>query len=309
MRLVLLSLFLFLGMRPVLAGQNSSIWRIYPIEHFNIYYQPEDSLNARKVGRILQSEYPSISHDLQVSLASPVGLFIAPSYQSFLRLTGGAIPHWGEAVADPIKQIIVLKSPRWSVSTANLKTIVIHETVHVLLGQIVGSARIPRWLNEGLAVYFSGETGYFGGKQISRAQLTKQLIPLETIDAVLSFEQNKAQLAYQEAYYAVVYMVEQYGESAIPELLRALRKYKNFHVAFQRTFGESLYQFEQEWRYYLKKKYRWSIFMEFESLLWVLIFVLFVLVFVILLYKNRKTVARWDAEDALPPPSDPGKLS
>ena len=282
-------------------------WRVYPLEQFNIYYQPEDSLNAVAIGQILKTEYPAIARELETSLPSPVGLFIAPSYRSFLRLTGGAIPHWGEAVADPIRQIIVVKSPRWTNSADNIKTIIIHETVHILVGQIVGEARVPRWLNEGLAVYFSGDTNYFGGKEISRAQLTRQLIPLETIDAVLGFEKNKAHLAYQEAYFAVVYMIEQYGESAIPELLRNLRTSGNFNVAFRMTFGQSLYQFEQEWRLYLEEKYRWSFFVEFEAFLWAFIVLLFLLAFLMILRRNRKTVAQWDAEDVLPP-TDPGKL-
>ena len=287
-------LLLFTG---AAQAQSQSAWRIFPIENFNIYYQPEDSLNALHIARILLAEYPPISRELEVTVASPIGLFIAPSLGSFNKLTGGAIPHWGGAVADPNKQLIILKSPRWSQQNRSLRQIIIHEVVHILVGRLAGNAHVPRWLNEGIATYFAGETGYAEGKELSRAQLTKQLIPLDNIDAVLSFKTLKAHLAYQQAYLAVVYIAERYGESALPELLRALREKGEIHAAFRATFGLSLEQFETEWRAYLKQKYRWSFLREFDTFLWVFIVLLFLIVVAVIIRRNRKTVSRWERED------------
>ncbi|MDQ7065598.1 MAG: peptidase MA family metallohydrolase [candidate division KSB1 bacterium] len=292
---------LILWLAAPVTGQNRSIWRNLPSKPFNIYHQPEDSLNARAIANILREEFPLIQHDLEFELQSPVGIFIAPSYQSYLRLTGGAIPHWGEAVADPQKQIIVLKSPRWARSSGSLKTLVMHEVMHIVLGQMTNHAPIPRWFNEGVSIYFSGDPGYLEGKTISRAQVTKQLIPLDAIDAVLSFKQGKAHLAYFESFLAVTFMVEQYGESAIAKLLENLRTVRDFRFAFQKTFGQTLPSFEREWRFYLEKKYRWSIFHEFDTLLWLGIIVLFFLVFFIILIRNRRTLSKWEAEDSVPP--------
>ncbi len=287
------------------GAQNRSIWRNLSVAPFNIYHQPEDSLNAEAVARILREEFPLVRYDLDVALDTPVGIFIAPSYQSYLRLTGGAIPHWGEAVADPQKQIIVLKSPRWARSSGTLKTLVMHEVMHIVLGQMTDHAPLPRWFNEGVAIYFSGEPGYLEGRIISRAQVANQLIPLDAIDAVLTFQQGRAHLAYFESFLAVSFMVEQYGESAIRELLETVRRVRDFRYAFQKTFGQTLPAFEREWRFYLEKKYRWSIFLEFDTLLWLGIIVLFLLIFIIILIRNRRTMARWEAEDSgLPPASE-----
>lgn len=287
------------------APAQKPAWRTLSTKYFNVYYQPDDSLNALSIGHILVEEYPPVSNELEVILDSPIGVFIAPTKASFIKLTGGHIPHWGEAVADPTKQLMIVKSPRWSRPSENLRIIIIHELVHILVQKRAQNAAVPRWLNEGLAIYFSGETSHFGGKEVSRAQLTEQLIPLETIDHVLTFESLRAHLAYQEAYLAVVHMVEQYGESALPALLQALAETNDIDAAFRKTFGVSIKQFELEWRYYLKKKYKWSVLSEFEGLLWVGLVLLFLLAFVLLLVRNRRTVARWEAEEDMPAGSPP----
>ena len=127
--------------------------------------------------------------------------------------------------------------------------------------------------------------------------MTKQLLPLDQIDAVLSFKTVKAHLAYQQAYLAVVYIVERYGESALPELLRSLREKGEIHAAFRATFGLSLEQFEAEWRAYLKQKYRWSLLREFDTFLWVFIVLLFFIAVAVIIRRNRKTASRWERED------------
>lgn len=297
-RNLLFGIWLVLFAVPGLYAQDSSIWRRVADGYFTVYFQPEDSLNAKTILAILREEYPLIRHDMDAELNIPVGLFIAPSFQSFTRLTGGAVPHWGEAVADPIRQIIVIKSPRWARPSDALRTIVIHELIHLMTGQMAGPVRVPRWLNEGLAIYFSGETQYLEARQVSRAQLTRQLIPLESIDAVLSFEQNKAHLAYAESFLAVSFLIEQYGENSIPILLNHLRKSGDFRMAFQKTYGQPFFQFEKEWRYYLKEKYRWSIFLEFETIVWGGIVLLFFIAVLAIFYRNRRTMARWEAEES-----------
>lgn len=288
---------LFAGLWSASGAASEPTWRTFATRYFNIYYQPSDSLNAIQAADILADELPVISRELNVALESPIGVFIAPTRSSFIKLTGGNVPHWGEAVADPAKQIIILKSPRWSRPSMNVRIILVHELVHILVQKRAGNASVPRWLNEGMAIYFSGETSHYGGKEVSRAQLTDQLIPLATIDQVLSFETLRAQLAYQESYLAVVYIADQYGESALPKLLQSLSEASDLNLAFQKTFGLSVLQFEREWHAYLKQKYHWSIFSEFESVLWIGATLLVFLAFWLIVRRNRRTVKKWEEEE------------
>lgn len=299
MRFVKISLLLLLLFTPFATTAQEAWfeWQAMYADKFNIFYHRDDSLNAIAISEILSDEYPSISAELGADVEAPIGIFIAPSKYRFNVLTGGAIPHWGEAVADPGKQIIVIKSPRWTNSQGSQRVIVIHELVHILVHAAAGEAVVPRWLNEGLAIYYSGETSHFGGSELSHAQLSEQIIPLNQIDGLLNFGQPKAHLAYQEAYLAVVYLIESYGQSAIPILLQSLKEKQSINAALQEAFGITFVQFEREWRQYLVEKYKWSFLVEFDNYLWLLIFLLFILAIIAMIIRKRRTLAKWEAEN------------
>lgn len=302
----LLLVFLLFSIK-CFAGQDEAIdWQVLYSDKFNIFYHQRDSLNAVAISNILKAEYPSISAELGADVSSPIGIFIAPTRYRFRVLTGGMLPHWGEAVADPGRQIIIVKSPRWSQSTSNFRVVVIHELAHVLVGAATGDAKVPRWLSEGLSIYFSGEISHFGGSELSHAQLTEQIIPLSQIDDVLDFEQQKAHLAYQESYLAAIYLLEAYGQGALPALLQALRETGNINLAFREAFGISFLQFESDWRQFLIERYKWSFLLEIDKYLWLLIILLFFLALFAMFLRKRRTLARWESEDA--PPSPPSEI-
>ncbi len=284
-------------------GQTHSArspWKTLSTAVFTVYYQSGDSLNARTVLTILEKEFPSLSYELGVRVTSPIGVYIAPSRISFNRLTGGAIPHWGEAVADARKQIIIVKSPRWFRSNNRPRTLLTHELVHILVGMATRNAPLPRWLNEGLAIYISGETEYADGREIAHARFSDQLIPLDRIDAMFSFEKFRAHLAYQQAFSATAYLVETYGHTAIPALLKNMSTERNFQRAFRKTFGITPQRFEQDWRTWLDDKYRFTFLVDFEYWLWLVIVVLFFAAFLLVQRRKRRKLAEWHQQELGP---------
>jgi len=265
---------------------------------FNVYFEKEDSTNAQKIFNILQAEYPPLSSSLQTKVKAPIGVFMTANEDDFNRATGGSIPHWGHAAADAGRQLIFLKSPRWTNSTDDPRITIIHELTHILVGQAAGKAAVPRWLNEGLAIYYSGDQNYFAGVETSQAQLADQLIPLKKINGLLAFQQTKAHLAYQESYLAVIFLVEQYGESSIAILLQALREKRTIEAAFEKAFGTSLAQFELDWKAFLKERYKWAFLIEFDKLLWFFIIVLLFAAVTAVYFRRQKTLKKWANEAA-----------
>ncbi len=291
---------------PLPPRFQNAPWRTISHEKFNVFHHVDDSLNAATIASILHDEYPSISRELGSDVSAPIGVFITKDQAQFTKMTGGGIPHWGEAVANPKRQIIYLKSPRWSQIGDHPRTVVVHELVHILVGNAVRDVRVPRWLTEGLAVYFSGDLEHIGATKISQAQLNDQLLTLREIERMLVFGHAKANLAYQQSYFAVVYLAEKYDASAFPLLLNALNESGGIDGAFQEVYGFSVAEFEREWRAYLKSKYRWSFLAEFDTLLWVFIPLLFLLAVVISYFRNRRKKAQLDAEeDQYASPYDP----
>ena len=153
------------------------------------------------------------------------------------------------------------------------------------------------WLNEGLAVYYSGEKGFASGSLVSKALVTNSIIPLSEIDEVLQFHVEKAQLAYQQSYLAVDYLFEEYGSDAVKNIIHKLGQGLNINQAFLDGINLDLWQFEDEWYEYIKRKFRWHFLVEFENFLWVFILVLFILGFLLVRRRNKRIIQQWQEED------------
>ncbi|KAA3619686.1 MAG: hypothetical protein DWQ05_02885 [Calditrichaeota bacterium] len=295
LRYLWLVLVLVLATTTALA-QSQSPWKSLDGESFSILYQRKDSLNAQNIFNILSEDFFSINYEIKANVATPIQVFIAPTKSGFQHLTNSSIPHWGEAVAIPSQQKIIVKSPRWHRPSQQLRIILNHELVHVLAGIATGQTRLPRWFNEGLAIYVSGDLRYIDGKELPHAVANDQVLKLKEIDSVLSFHQLRANLAYQQSFATIQYIVEAYSHTSLPKLLNYIAEFKDFNRGFHKTFGFTITQFELEFRQYLEKKYQYSFLLDFESWLWALMLLLFFLAVGIKKYRNHKKLQQWENE-------------
>jgi hypothetical protein len=117
-----------------------------------------------------------------------------------------------------------------------LKKVLFHEYTHAVVDSI--TQRCPKWINEGLAEYFSG-----GNKQ-----KIGQLIPLRNIEnSFLGLSNRNAHIAYQESYSAVSYLIEKYGMHKMKEMLVSLSKGSDPDQAFSSAFSKTYTDFIKEW--------------------------------------------------------------
>ncbi len=290
--LIIISFFL-----SSISLATDSQWQKITRSIFVVYFQVNDLQNSEKILNSLQSSYLRLSQEIGVELVDSVVVFITPSKEVFQKMVGENIPQWSDGIAAPIHNTIILKSPRWIPSETDNKAIATHELTHIILARAVKGNPIPRWFNEGLAVYYSGEKGYASSTLVSKALLTDSIIPLNDIDEVLQFHVDKAQLAYQESYLAIDYLMNQYGSDSVKKIIQKLGDGLNLNQALLRVIDLDLWEFEDEWLDYIKRKYRWHFMIEFDNYLWVLILALFIIGFIIMRRRNKKTIQRWQMED------------
>lgn len=296
MKKIFLCVHLMLSFFTFLQGQHLSPWQSLRGESFVVLYQQMDSLNAQNIYKILSEDFYSINYEIGATLEQPVRIFIAPTESGFTRMTGESFPHWGEAVAIPAHQQVIVKSPRWYRPSQQMKIILCHELVHVLVAAATANVELPRWFNEGLAIYVSGDLRFVEGKELPRAVSSGHLLKLREINSVLSFQQLQASLAYQQSFAAVQYLVDTYSHSSLPKLLQNIATYTNFQRGFYKTYGMSVLDFEEEYRTYLDDKFRYSFLLDFETWLWVIMVGLFFLAVIIRKFKNRQKIKQWEEE-------------
>jgi hypothetical protein len=285
-----------------ISSSGNQQWNRIAGSIFIIYHQESDVQNSKKILNSLQSCYVRLSREIGVTSDS-IFIYITPSKKVFDQIAGSDFPKWSDGFAAPLKNLIILKSPNWMPPGTDIEAIAIHELTHIILNRAAKGNVIPRWFNEGLAVFYSGEKGYAASTLISKALLTSSIIPLGDIDEVLQFHKEKAQLAYQQSYLAVDYLFRHYGKEAVKYIIDKLGEGIDLNQAFIEVIDRDLWEFEDEWYQYIKQKHRWHFLVEIDNYLWVLILALFVFGFIVIRRRNKRTIARWQEEEETSEPN------
>ncbi len=302
MKLLLKKLSLLIGFSLLIHTNVVSQTNWYTLESslFRIYYSENEERTAEQLSSLLETGYADLSSKTGLNITDTVNVFLCPTDEIFNELTGKFIPHWGEGIADPVRNLIILRSPKQYQNHARFPKLVLHELTHIMVGHSTQRpATIPRWFNEGVAIYFSQDKEFSIGEAISKALISKSLIPLDEIDDVLKFQQEKARLAYEESYSAVLFLEERFGYDDLLQLIRELKKGREFGQAFTDVFGLDFFEFEWEWHKFIEKKYRWRFLFDFGTYLWIFILILFILVIIAIRLRNRKILSQWEREERM----------
>jgi len=280
-----------------------------------IQHSPQDSALARDIPRVLDAILPDIQRDLAMHAAGPYAIVIAPSREYYNHYLISGLPKWSGAYAVPAMRTLVMKSPRWDRPENDFGKTLIHEMVHLLLHERIKGQPAPRWLEEGLALFYEEPRDWDYPLALSKALFTRSLIPLDQIDAVLSFHPSQAALAYQESYSVVNYFLGLYDLDGLLILLEGLQARESLEAIFVRATGSPFSAFEQEWQRYVQDRYSYHWLSEWDTFLWLFILLLAAAAFLWIRRRNRRTVQEW-AEPQTAAPStgsataeEPGPLS
>lgn len=137
-----------------------------------------------------------------------------------------------------------------------------HEYTHYLLTQ-KSHNNLPLWMHEGIAKYFEGKwreseeflsplmktvlaEGLANDYMIALSAMMPSLAKLKT--------QEDVQLAYAEVATMVDFMIQEQGESILPDLLDDLASGQEFEAALKFRLGTDLITFQENWKNFMKRK-------------------------------------------------------
>lgn len=287
---ILMPLFLsFAWIHPALSE-----WMSMERGWVRIHYHQADAGNVEAIIDAVNSGRLNIESMLGVEYRGRFDIYLASKSAEFGELTGWKLPGWTQGVALTEERIVVLKSPKFSGSAMDLAKAAQHEFIHIFLAEEVG--RVPLWLNEGLAVFLSGE-GYFDARTLHQASLGRKIISFREMESVLQFDPLKAQLAYSQALSAVQYLVAEFGTQALKKIFSGLSSGKNFDRAFFEATGLWPDEFENEWMDKVQSDYRFAFLKDLTYYLSFIFGPLAILSGVFLWYRRRKTILRWKEEE------------
>lgn len=288
----LLTFLLFLW--TILSSQVNGEWATITSPDFILTYDPLDEKVAEEVLEFAEEGLERISKSLGFRPREKTTIYLCSTQKQFRQLTRGGVPDWGIGCALPKSGTIVLKSPRAARRNLDLKTIVSHEISHILLGKALGGIRPPRWFDEGLAIHQSKEWRLGDGLTLAWASLSNSIIPLSQLENSFPTEERRANLAYTEGFSAVSFMVTNYGEESLMELISCLGKTGDMDRAFGESLGLGYSEFESSWLQWVKRTYNLPYLFSTTPLFWGGVAVLLLLIFLVKRSITKRRLAKLD---------------
>lgn len=308
---------------PSVAQNPASItWHYHSTPRFVIAYREADKTLAIRVLDELQQRQQQLAAQLGYQPRRVITVFLCPTQPIFDRMTGGVVPHWGEAAANNEQWRIFLKTPAASDTRELLPVTVTHELAHLCLAELATPTQavdarpnsLPRWFNEGAAILLSGEPRYADPTLISRALLTNSIVEFDEIDDLLSFHSARAGLAYAESYHAVHFMITRFGAEAVRQFAQAFGVHNDARKAFHAAFNEDLWDFEVAYFDYLRQHFRWYFLLDESFLFGMVIVILLIAGFLLTRWRARRKMKEWekegdaDEQENFPPEVDENKI-
>ena len=257
-----------------------------------VRHHPDDADEVGKIVRLVEQARERFNALADTQLTATITVVAAGSRGEYDEITDGMLPEWSSAAAIPSRRTIyIILEP----SAKPLEFTIPHEVSHVLLAQI-SRYIVPRWFDEGLAMYVAGDWSIHDSFLLARGAIFEGLIPLAKVDDVLAFNRDLAWLAYVQSFAAVKWLEQTWGESGIRILIRATG-HVHFDRAMQAATDLDTRTFERLWYERNRKGYALTALADDMWIWTVLIPALFAVALVVRWYKNRRTMRRWREED------------
>ena len=296
--IILIGAFLLFIFHPPRTGHASGYLTIKT--PYCVFFFVEDDRNvAERLADSSTEIVEGINKALGVDFAAAIRVYIADrgAFQG-LQPSATIFPESVVGVAYSRSSLIILKSPRdvSSIETDLVKTF-IHELTHIILGSAFNQdEEIPRWLNEGIALYVSGEWSFNRVSAMTRAVLTDSMIPLSELTHAFPKSSRDLQLAYAQSFYLVSFLITRYGRESFHTFIRLYSQRKKLEETLFQVYSLSIFELEEEWKDFLEMRFSWIPIITSSTTLWFIITVIFVYGYFNKRRKVKVTLKEWEEE-------------
>jgi hypothetical protein len=287
----------FLLSTPIMAAADPESLQT---EHFNIVFSPANRRLATELARLCEEIYDEVVADVGVAPRPGIEVIIAQSHETFLARQPHAMkaPEWAAGLAYPERNLMILKAPDAALygSIDPFRTFR-HELAHLVLHQALAGIRIPRWLDEGLAMYEAKEWTLRTTAVISAVTLKKNYIPLGNLKDAFPVDFNAAERAYAQSFSMVSYLFHNFGRQKFHDFIISLKSGLTLSQSAQEGFGLSFYELEKGWHRHLRLRYTWVPVVTSSAALWFLVSMIFLYVYRRKMKRAREKVLEWELEE------------
>jgi len=278
---------------------RAETWSSIESEHFVVMFT-ESRGTAQDIQKIAEKFYPEVTRDLGYSTGRKIDIWFYRSQKEFNRAAGAPMQDWAVGYAYPLSARIVIRDPPdLENKRMNLSRLVKHEITHVIFGLCIGPnlKYVPRWFNEGVAMYEAEEWSYGQDWAMLTGTLSNSLIPLYELSEDFPPNKTRAQMAYAQSYSIITFMVKEYGIESLRECIHLIAEGRGINEAMAGAIGIDTLDLEGRWLKSLRSRYKWISLLSSWVVLWGFITFLVIVAYWWRRSKNRRIIEQWEEEE------------
>lgn len=229
---------------------NRYDWKSLVQGDITLYWYKGDQAFAAELMATAQEALVRLQEDTGAHLTQAIDFYI---YANVYDLRASLVfpQEWTGGVSFSLYNTISI-----GIASNNLawgKRTIIHELTHVVTHQMTFNpySTIPTWLNEGLSMYAEGklELTFLSALRTAIAQDT--LISVRGLSSPFSTFTTLSYQSYAQSYSLIDYLVSEYGQSKMLELLSVFKNGASNDGAFLSVYGFDLDGLNSLWRDYV----------------------------------------------------------
>ncbi len=194
-----------------------------------------------------------LTQDIGAYPDRPIKIYI---YATTSDLQGAMVfsQEWTGGVAFVDFSIIAIRIPPSELEWG--KKALVHELTHLVVRQATFGpyGQLPVWLDEGLATYNEGELDPVLRSSLQQAASKGELISVRSLCSPFSAYTDKARLSYAQSYAIVEYLLDNYGQEKMLDLLTVLKEGSTYDEALTSVYGFDIDELDVLWRASLTTK-------------------------------------------------------
>ena len=177
----------------------------------------------------------------------PIKIYVYAS-SSDLRGAMVASQEWTGGVAFMDFGIIAIHIPPSELEWG--RKALVHELTHLVVRQATFGpyGQLPLWLDEGLATYNEGELDPILRTSLDEALSEGTLISVRSLCSPFSAYTDKARLSYAQSYSLVEYLLDDYGQNKMLDLLTLIRQGNTYDEALTAVYDVDISGLDASWR-------------------------------------------------------------
>lgn len=224
-------------------------WRSVSEGNLVLYYYSGEEAEAIRLLEVATAALERIQEGMGVTLERPVKIWVYANQRDM----SAALASRGEVYDESVLTLGVAaeKDTLLLLGThEEINETIAHELSHIVTGLAVQNpyTDLPRWLDEGLAMYAEGPLSADRRAAVERAIRNDNLISVRSLSAY-SGDPSQVDLFYGEVYMLVDFMLRTYGKEQIAQLVETIKTGKYTpEEALVQVYGFDYDELDARWR-------------------------------------------------------------